>query len=125
MKKKTPEEPLVYVQRITRELRECREKLAELEDEQRWRPMTEVPTDIKPAYLLARQYEDEADWYYHSVYWCRYSDLLDDNDESIERFMDGEYGWFVFYGEEPHPFDASSYTFWRKIYPAPQEEPTP
>lgn len=81
-----------------------------------WHPMTEAPSRSEPAYQLAAWSGDE--WYYATAYWHRYADLLDD-DEGIERFLAGEYEWFQFYGEEPHPFDTSRFSLWREVYAAP------
>ena len=81
-----------------------------------WHPMTEPPPSSKPVYLLAAWNGDE--WYYTTAYWHKYHDLIDD-EESVGRFMTGEYEWFQFYSQEPHAFDASRYSLWRAIHDAP------
>ena len=100
MKRKTPEEPLVFIQRVSRELRECREKLSKLEDEQRWRPMTEAPP-TSDWYLLFAPNSGRLSPY--DVRWL-YSDRS--NEETIS----------LYYG---------SGVYWRPLPPAVPQETTP
>jgi len=80
-----------------------------------WNPIDVKPTDTKPAYLLAFVSNDGgADWYYRSAYWHRFNDRVDDDE--IDRYLEGEFEWFQFYGGEPHPFDATEARYWCAIY---------
>jgi hypothetical protein len=87
-----------------------------LKEARTWHPMTEPPPSSEPAYLVAAWSGDE--WYYTTAYWHKYHDLIDD-EESVGRFMTGEYEWFQFEGQEPYPFDASRYSLWRAIHNEP------